>query len=46
MGATGFRIENPSELEDTISKGLEMNKPVVIDVLTDVNQSAPAPWVP
>lgn len=46
MGAVGFRVEDPNELEETITKALSLDKPVVIDVLTDVNQSAPAPWLP
>ncbi len=46
MGATGFRVEDPQDLEETIQQALELDRPVVIDVLTDVNQSAPAPWVP
>jgi acetolactate synthase-1/2/3 large subunit len=46
MGAVGFRVTDPAQLDDTINKALELNQPVVIDVVTDVEQMAPAPWIP
>ncbi|MDF3000082.1 MAG: Thiamine pyrophosphate enzyme C-terminal binding domain [Bacillota bacterium] len=35
FGAVGVRIEDPSEIGAAIKKAMTVNKPVVIEVLTD-----------
>ena len=37
FGCVGIRVEKPGELKDAIKKAFGMNKPVVIDVVSDVN---------
>jgi acetolactate synthase-1/2/3 large subunit len=37
FGCVGIRVERPSELGDALRRALSMNKPVVIDVVSDVN---------
>ena len=41
MGAVGMRVEKPGELGPTIDKALKVNRPVVIDVVTDIDVLAP-----
>ncbi len=43
FGCAGIRVEKPGEIRDAITRGLAMNKPVVIDVVSDVNVLAK--WV-
>jgi pyruvate dehydrogenase (quinone) len=38
MGGQGIRIEDPADLEEGIQRALEMNGPVVVDVVTDPNE--------
>lgn len=40
LGCVGIKIENPSELEDSIRYAINLNKPVVLDVSTD-SESTP-----
>ena len=37
FGWVGIRVEKPGEIRDAITIALAMNKPVVIDVVSDVN---------
>ena len=37
MGAVGIRVEKPGEIEPAIAKALEADRPVVIDVVTDID---------
>ncbi len=37
FGCAGIRVEKPGEIRDAITRALAMNKPVVIDVASDVN---------
>lgn len=37
FGCVGIRVEKPGELKDALKRALGMNKPVVIDVVSDVN---------
>jgi acetolactate synthase I/II/III large subunit len=41
MGAVGIRVEKPGELGPAIDKALTLNRPVVIDVVTDIEVLAP-----
>jgi acetolactate synthase-1/2/3 large subunit len=46
FGCVGIRVEKPGDLNAAIKSGIAMNKPVVIDVVTDMNAIAPHPWTP
>ena len=41
MGAVGIRVEKPSELGPAIEQALKANRPVVIDVVTEIDALAP-----
>lgn len=41
MGAIGIRVEKPSELEGAMAKALAAKRPVIIDVVTDIDALAP-----
>jgi acetolactate synthase-1/2/3 large subunit len=41
MGALGIRIERPSEIATALQKALAANRPVVIDVVSDIDLLAP-----
>src|SRR5580692_3672288 len=41
MGALGIRVEKPGELAGALERALEANRPVVIDVVTDIEALAP-----
>jgi acetolactate synthase I/II/III large subunit len=42
MGAVGIRVEQPAELGPAIDKALKADRPVVVDVVTDIEVLAPA----
>lgn len=44
MGCEGFRVEKPGELRDLLPKAFAMGRPVVIDVVSDVNAFSRKPW--
>jgi acetolactate synthase-1/2/3 large subunit len=44
-GALGMRIKKPEEVEETIHKALESNKPVIIDCIIDAEEKV-FPMVP
>lgn len=46
MGCHGIRVERPEEISGAIREALETNKPVVVEVVTDIQCRAPAPWTP
>ncbi|HKA43666.1 MAG TPA: thiamine pyrophosphate-binding protein [Burkholderiales bacterium] len=46
FGCTGIRVEKPGELSDALTRAIAMNKPVVVDVVTDMYAIAPHPWTP
>lgn len=46
FGCIGFRVEKPADLADALKRAIAMNKPVVVDVATDVRAIAPSPWTP
>ncbi len=41
IGAVGIRVENAKEIKPAIEKAIELNNPVIIDVVTDINALAP-----
>ncbi len=46
FGCVGIRVERPRDLADALTRALVMNKPVVVDVATDMYAIAPHPWTP
>jgi acetolactate synthase-1/2/3 large subunit len=46
FGCVGIRVTKASELNGAIKEGIAMNKPVVIDVVSDLYAIAPHPWTP
>jgi len=43
MGAIGIRVEAPSEIAPALARALSANRPVIIDVVTDIGALAPTP---
>jgi acetolactate synthase-1/2/3 large subunit len=43
MGAAGIRVERPRDFASAVQRALGMNRPVVIDVVTDIDALAPPP---
>jgi acetolactate synthase-1/2/3 large subunit len=41
MGAAGIRVEKASDFAPALQKALGMGRPVVIDVVTDIDVLAP-----
>jgi acetolactate synthase-1/2/3 large subunit len=41
MGAVGIRVEKPNELGPAIEKALKADRPVIVDVVTDIDALAP-----
>ena len=41
IGAVGIRVEKAVEIQTAIKKALQLNKPVIIDVVTDMDALAP-----
>jgi acetolactate synthase-1/2/3 large subunit len=46
FGCAGIRVTKAADLNAAIREGIAMNKPVVIDVVTDMYAIAPHPWTP
>ena len=46
MGCYGIRVEHPAEIAGALGEALSVNRPAVVDVVTDVNRKAPSPWKP
>ncbi|MBI4194125.1 MAG: thiamine pyrophosphate-binding protein [Betaproteobacteria bacterium] len=46
FGCTGIRVEEPGDLTDALKHAIAMEKPVVVDVATDMYAIAPHPWTP
>lgn len=42
IGAVGIRVEKPSEFGPAIERALELDAPVIVDVVTDIEAVAPA----
>jgi len=41
MGALGIRVETPTDFAPALAKAIAANRPVVIDVVTDIDALAP-----
>ena len=41
IGAVGIRVEKAEDIKTAIKKALQLNKPVIIDVVTDIDALAP-----
>jgi acetolactate synthase I/II/III large subunit len=46
MGCLGIRVERPDEIAPALREAEAADRPVVVDVFTDVNCPAPEPWTP
>ena len=46
MGCAAFRVEQPGEIKGALQKAFTLEKPVVVEVLSDVNLMAPIAWAP
>jgi acetolactate synthase-1/2/3 large subunit len=46
LGCGAFRVQKPGELKDLLPHAFGMDRPVVIDAVTDVNAFAQKPWTP
>ena len=46
LGCAAFRVEKPGELKDLLPKAFGMNKPVVLDCISEEQALAPTAWVP
>jgi len=44
FGCAGIRVEHPGELADALKRAISMQRPVVVDVVTDLYAIAPHPW--
>jgi len=42
-GATGYRVEKPADLRDTLKRALETDGPVLVDVVTNPNEISMPP---
>lgn len=42
MGAIGIRVEKPGDIAPALEKACRADRPVVIDVVTDIEVLAPA----
>jgi acetolactate synthase-1/2/3 large subunit len=46
FGCAGIRVEHPGELADALKHAIAMQRPVLVDVVTDTYAIAPHPWTP
>jgi acetolactate synthase-1/2/3 large subunit len=46
FGLRGIRVEQPGEIAPALREALAADETVVVDVVTDLEPRAPAPWVP
>ena len=46
LGCAGFRVDKPGQLKELLPRAFAMNRPVVIDAVTDENALAPTAWAP
>jgi len=46
LGCAGIRVEKPGELNDVLQRAMGMNRPVVVEVMTDEQALAPTAWTP
>ena len=41
MGAVGLRVEQPGDIAPALAKAIEVKRPVIVDVVTDIDALAP-----
>jgi acetolactate synthase-1/2/3 large subunit len=46
LGCAGIRVEKPGELKDVVQRALGMNRPVLVEVISDEQALAPTAWYP
>ena len=46
FGLRGIRVEEPSQIAPALRDALASDETVVVDVATDIDARAPAPWLP
>jgi acetolactate synthase I/II/III large subunit len=46
FGCFGMRVKHPGELQEALKKAIAMNKPVVIDAVSEMHAIANKPWIP
>jgi acetolactate synthase-1/2/3 large subunit len=46
LGALGIRVERPGDIAEAFQLALKADRPVVIDVVSDINVVAPLAWEP
>jgi acetolactate synthase-1/2/3 large subunit len=46
MGCLGIRVEAPGEIVPALRRALAAERPAVVEVITDLECPAPAPWSP
>ena len=46
LGCAAFRVDQPGQLKELLPKAFAMNRPVVIDVVTEENALAEKAWAP
>ena len=46
MGAMGIRVEKPGDLKGALQKAFEADRPVIIDVVSDIEAMAPLAYAP
>lgn len=46
FGCAGIRVTNPGELPTALKQAIAMERPVVVDVVSDMYAIAKKPWVP
>ena len=46
FGVRGIRVEQPAEIAPALTEALAAEEPIVVDVVTDLEPRAPAPWSP
>jgi len=47
MGCAGMRVEKPGEIKGALQEALSVsNKPVIVEVMSDVKEMAPTAWAP
>jgi len=44
FGCVGIRVEKPDEINDALKRAIGMDRPVVVDVVSDLYAIAPHPW--
>jgi acetolactate synthase-1/2/3 large subunit len=44
FGCVGMRVEKPDNLNDVLKEAIAIDKPVVVDIVSDMYAIAPHPW--